>query len=107
MRAKPLECSSDVDEWEDLLSRKRRQIKKKKEQLRRIEDDGNIDVKISLAEMEYSLEKDQIEMLNLSQKMQAVQAESVKVRAVRELAVQESLYRTVERRPTSLQADRL
>ena len=40
LRAKPLECSSDVDEWEDLLTRKRRQIKKKKEQLRRIEDDG-------------------------------------------------------------------
>lgn len=38
--SKPLECSSNVDEWEDLLTRKRRQIKKKKEQLRRIEDDG-------------------------------------------------------------------
>ena len=38
--SKPLECGSNVDEWEDLLSRKRRQIKKKKEQLRRIEDDG-------------------------------------------------------------------
>ena len=40
LRAKPLECSPDVDEWEDLLGRKRRQIKKKKEQLRRLEDDG-------------------------------------------------------------------
>ena len=42
LRAKPLDCGSGdaVDEWEDLLTRKRRQIKKKKEQLRRIQDDG-------------------------------------------------------------------
>lgn len=40
LKAKPLDCGSDVAEWEDLLSRKRRQIKKKKEQLRRIQDDG-------------------------------------------------------------------
>ena len=43
LRAKPLDCSYDasaVDEWESLLTRKRRQIKKKKEQLRRIQDDG-------------------------------------------------------------------
>ena len=65
-------------------------------------------MKISLAEMEYSLEKDQIEMLNLSQKMSAVRAESVKVRAVAELAGQESLYRRVDQSQTSLlQADRL
>ena len=58
--------------------------------------------------MEYSLEKDQIEMLNLSQKMQSVRVESVKARAVKELAGQESLYRTVESSQTSvLQADRL
>ena len=58
--------------------------------------------------MEYSLEKDQIEMLNLSQKMQSVRVESVKARAVKELAGQESLYRTVETSQTSvLQADRL
>ena len=68
----------------------------------------NIDVKISLAEMEYSLEKDQIEMINLSQKMSAARVESVKVRAVKELAGQESLYRRVDQSQTSLlQADRL
>ena len=65
-------------------------------------------MKISLAEMEYSLEKDQIEMLNLSQKMAAARAESVKVRAVKEKAGQESLYRRVDQSQTSLlQADRL
>merc|ERR1719412_2951755 len=102
--SKPLECSSNVDEWEDLLSRKRRQIKKKKDQLRRIEDDGNIDVKISLAEMEYSLEKDQIEMMNLSQKMQTARVESVKARAVKEMSRQESLYKTVEASQTTVLA---
>ena len=39
-------------------------------------------MKISLAEMEYSLEKDQIEMMNLSQKIQTVRVESVKVEKV-------------------------
>ena len=57
-----------------------------------------IEAKISLAEMEHSLEKDQIEMLNLSQMM----------RAVKEVAGQESLYRRLEQGQTSLlQADRL
>ena len=41
LKAKPLDCgSAAVEEWEDLVTRKRRQIKKKKEQLRRIQDDG-------------------------------------------------------------------
>ena len=53
-------------------------------------------MKISLAELEYSLEKDQIEMLNLSQKIQTVRVESVKARAVKEMSRQESLYKTVE-----------
>ena len=39
--------------------------------------------------MEYSLEKDQIEMLNLSQKMAAVRVEGAKVRAVKEVTGQE------------------
>ena len=65
-------------------------------------------MKISLAEMEYSLEKDQIEMLNLSQKMAAVRVEGAKARAVKEVAGQESLYRRLEQGQTSLlQADRL
>jgi len=104
LRAKPLDCGSGdaVDEWEDLLTRKRRQIKKKKEQLRRIQDDGNIDVKISLAEMEYSLEKDQIEMMNLSQKIQTARMENVKMSALKEISKQENLYRNVENSKTSL-----
>ena len=61
-------------------------------------------MKISLAEMEYSLEKDQIEMLNLSQKMQTARVESVKARAVKELARQESLFSAVQSSQTSLLA---
>ena len=53
-------------------------------------------MKISLAEMEYSLEKDQIEMMNLSQKMQTARVESVKARAVKELARQESHFTAVQ-----------
>ena len=116
---------TEVDEWEEELNKKKKQINLKKEQLKRIQDNGlkknkksednsemfyyrNIDVKISLAEMEYSLEKDQIEMLNLSQKMAAVRVEGAKVRAVKEVAGQESLYRRLEQGQTSLlQADRL
>ena len=54
--------------------------------------------------MEYSLEKDQIEMMNLSQKMQTARVESVKARAVKELARQESLFSAVQSSQTSLLA---
>ena len=40
LRSKQFNCGSEVDEWEEMLTRKRRQIKKKKEQLKRIQDDG-------------------------------------------------------------------
>ena len=63
---------------------------------------SNIDVKISLAEMEYSLEKDQIEMMNLSQKMQTARVESVKARAVKEMSRQESLFKTVHNSQASV-----
>ena len=53
-------------------------------------------MKISLAEMEYSLEKDQIEMLNLSQKIQTARVAGVKARAVQEMSRQESLYTAVQ-----------
>ena len=46
--------------------------------------------------MEYSLEKDQIEMLNLSQKIQTARVAGVKVRAVQEMSRQESLYTAVQ-----------
>ena len=59
-------------------------------------------MKISLAEMEYSLEKDQIEMMNLSQKIQTVRVENVKVRAVKEMSRQESLFSAVQSRQVSL-----
>ena len=52
--------------------------------------------------MEYSLEKDQIEMMNLSQKMQTARVETVKARAVKEMSRQESLYKTVHTSQTSL-----
>ena len=57
-----------------------------------------------MAEMEYSLEKDQIEMLNLSQKMQTTRVENVKARAVKELARQESHFTAVQISQTSLLA---
>ena len=53
-------------------------------------------MKISLAEMEYSLEKDQIEMMNLSQKIQTARMENVKISALKEISKQETLYRNVE-----------
>ena len=59
-------------------------------------------MKISLAEMEYSLEKDQIEMMNLSQKMQTARVESVKARAVKEMPRQESLFKTVHNSQASV-----
>ena len=54
--------------------------------------------------MEYSLEKDQIEMMNLSQKMQTARVETVKARAVREMSRQESLFSAVQSSQTSLLA---
>ena len=53
--------------------------------------------------MEYSLEKDQIEMMNLSQKMQTARVETVKARAVREMSRQScSLYSAVQSSQTCL-----
>ena len=59
-------------------------------------------MKISLAEMEYSLEKDQIEMMNLSQKIQTARMENVKMSALKEISKQESLFRNVEAAKTTL-----
>ena len=63
---------------------------------------SNIDVKISLAEMEYSLEKDQIDMMNLSQKIQSARMENVKMSALKEISKQESLFRNVENSKATL-----
>ena len=52
--------------------------------------------------MEYSLEKDQIEMMNLSQKIQTARMENVKMSALKEISKQESLYRNVEAAKTTL-----
>ena len=46
--------------------------------------------------MEYSLEMDQIEMMNLSQKIQTARMENVKMSALKETSRQESLFRNVE-----------
>ena len=40
LKSQTLDCDSNLSNWEEQLIRKRRQIKKKKEQLRRIQDDG-------------------------------------------------------------------
>jgi len=40
LKTRPMDDDSDLGDWEDQLNKKRRQIKKKKEQLRRIQDDG-------------------------------------------------------------------
>ena len=52
--------------------------------------------------MEYSLEKDQIEMMNLSQKIQTARMENVKMTALKEISKQENLFRNVENSKTSL-----
>ena len=52
--------------------------------------------------MEYSLEKDQIEMMNLSQKIQTARMENVKMSALKEISKQESLFRNVEAAKTTL-----
>jgi len=102
LKSKPLDSDSDLSDWEEQLNRKRRQIKKKKEQLRRIQDDGNIDVKISLAEMEYNMEKDQIEIMNLSQKIQSARMQNVKNAALKEIAKHDNLYRYVQNGNTTV-----
>jgi len=102
LKTRPMDDDSDLGDWEDQLNKKRRQIKKKKEQLRRIQDDGNIDVKISLAEMEYNMEKDQIEIMNLSQKIQSARMQNVKNAALKEIAKHDNLYRYVHNGNTTL-----
>ena len=62
----------------------------------------NIDVKISLAEMEYNMEKDQIEIMNLSQKIQSARMQNVKNSAIREIAKHDNLYRYVHKDHTTL-----
>ena len=42
LKTRPHDSDSDLSDWEEQLNRKRRQIKKKKEQLRRIQDDGYV-----------------------------------------------------------------
>ena len=42
LKTRPQNSDSDLSDWEEQLNRKRRQIKKKKEQLRRIQDDGYV-----------------------------------------------------------------
>ena len=44
LKTRPQNSDSDLTDWEEQLNRKRRQIKKKKEQLRRIQDDGYVDL---------------------------------------------------------------
>ena len=62
----------------------------------------NIDVKISLAEMEYNMEKDQIEIMNLSQKIQSARMQNVKNAALKEIAKHDNLYRYVQNGNTTL-----
>merc|ERR1711892_519045 len=95
LKSKSSDSSPAFSDWEGELSRKRRQIQRKKEEIGRIEDDGNIDKKISLAEMEYNMEKDQIEIMNLSQKIQSVRMQKVKNETLREIAKHDDLFRYV------------
>ena len=53
-------------------------------------------MKISLAEMEYNMEKDQIEIINLSRKIQAERIQKVKNETLREIANHDSLFRYVK-----------
>ena len=70
-----LESNSSVAELEAQVIKRRKQMNKKKDQLKRIQYDGKIDAMISLAEIEFSVEKDQVEMLSLSQKIKDLNLE--------------------------------
>ena len=65
-------------------------MNKKRDQLKRIQYDGKIDAMISLAEIEFSMEKDQVEMLSLSQRIKELKVEECKIK--RDLPKQESLF---------------
>ena len=59
-------------------------------------------MKISLAELEYNMEKDQIEIMNLSQKIQSAKVQNVKDAALKEIAKQDNLYRHVHKDHTTI-----
>ena len=82
--------SNCVAELETQVIRRRKQMNKKRDQLKRIQYDGKIDAMISLAEIEFSMEKDQVEMLSLSQRIKELKAEECKIK--RDCPKQESLF---------------
>ena len=55
-------------------------MNKKRDQLKRIQYDGKIDAMISLAEIEFSVEKDKVEMLSLSQRIKDLKVEESKMK---------------------------
>ena len=55
----------------------------------------NIDMKISLAELEYRIEKDQIDIINLSQKIQSLRMVNEKDGYLEEVGREECLYKYI------------
>ena len=85
--------SNSFTELESHIIKCRKQMNKKRDQLKRIQYDGNIDSMISLAEIEFSVEKDQVGMLSLSQRIKDLKIEESKMK--RELANQDCLYKII------------
>ena len=55
----------------------------------------NIDMKISLAELEYRIEKDQIDIINLSQKIQSLRMANEKDSYLEDQGREECLYKYI------------
>ena len=55
----------------------------------------NIDMKISLAELEYRIEKDQIDIINLSQKIQSLRMANEKDSLMDDVGKEECLYKYI------------
>ena len=67
-------------------------MNKKRDQLKRIQYDGKIDAMISLAEIEFSVEKDKVEMLSLSQRIKELKVEESKMKRDRPSKQEDSLF---------------
>jgi len=84
-----------IKNLEAQLAEKMKQIKAKKEQMKKKGAYGNIDMKISLAELEYRIEKDQIDIINLSQKIQSLRMANEKDSFVDDVGKEECLYKYI------------
>jgi len=84
-----------IKNLEAQLAEKMKAIKVKKEQMKKKGAYGNIDMKISLAELEYRIEKDQVDIINLSQKIQSLRMANEKDSLVEDVGKEECLYKYI------------